>query len=167
MELNQAIHEKLETFNHKPFQKREAAGHPALQRKGCFCCPLSGLTPFETGQSGKVATVQYNYHISVERMNYSVPYEYIKRQVDVRLTRATVEIFFSGTRIASHLRLHGRPNQCGLCAAGRHGSAHRPGTGCTARRRAGIPFSPTSFVVKRETRTHLRASTSGVNCIRL
>ena len=38
-------------------------------------------------------------------------YEYIKQQVDVRLTRTTVEIFFAGTRIASHLRLHGRPNQ--------------------------------------------------------
>ena len=59
----------------------------------------------------KVATVQYNYHISVERMNYSVPYEYIKQRVDVRLTRTTVEIFFAGTRIASHLRLQGRPNQ--------------------------------------------------------
>ena len=44
-------------------------------------------------------------------MNYSVPYEYIKQQVDVRLTRTTVEIFFAGTRIASHLRVHGRPNQ--------------------------------------------------------
>ena len=29
----------------------------------------------------------------------------------MRLTRTTVEIFFAGTRIASHLRLHGRPNQ--------------------------------------------------------
>ena len=66
--------------------------------------------PFELAV-WKVATVQYNYHISVERMNYSVPYEYIKQQVDVRLTRTTVEIFFAGTRIASHLRLHGRPNQ--------------------------------------------------------
>jgi hypothetical protein len=44
-------------------------------------------------------------------MNYSVPYEYIKQQVDVRLTRCTVEIFFGGTRIASHPRLLGRPNQ--------------------------------------------------------
>lgn len=44
-------------------------------------------------------------------MNYSVPYEYIKQKVDVRLTRTTVEVFFSGARIASHLRLHGRPNQ--------------------------------------------------------
>lgn len=40
-----------------------------------------------------------------------MPYKYIKQQVDVRLTRAMVEIFFSATHIASHLRLHGCPNQ--------------------------------------------------------
>ncbi len=45
------------------------------------------------------------------RQNYSVPYEYIKQRVDVRLTRSAVEVFFEGTRIASHLRLYGRPNQ--------------------------------------------------------
>ena len=38
MELNEAIHEKLETFNHKSFQKREAAGQLVLRRRNCFCC---------------------------------------------------------------------------------------------------------------------------------
>lgn len=44
-------------------------------------------------------------------MNYSVPFEYIKQKVDVRLTRATVEVFFGGNRICSHPRLYGRFNQ--------------------------------------------------------
>ena len=52
-----------------------------------------------------------NYHISVERMNYSVPFEYIKQKVDVRLTRSTVEVFYGGNRICSHPRLYGRFNQ--------------------------------------------------------
>ena len=108
-ELEQAIHEKLETFNHKPFQKREGSRAACFAEEKLFLLPLPAM-PFELAV-WKVATVQYNYHISVERMNYSVPYEYIKQQVDVRLTRTTVEIFFAGTRIASHLRLHGRPNQ--------------------------------------------------------
>ena len=108
-ELNQAIREKLETFNHKPFQKREGSRAAWFAEEKLFLQPLPAA-PFELAV-WKVATVQYNYHISVERMNYSVPYEYIKQQVDVRLTRTTVEIFFAGTRIASHLRLHGRPNQ--------------------------------------------------------
>ena len=66
--------------------------------------------PFELAV-WKVATVQYNYHISVERMNYSVPYEYIKQRVDVRLTRPPWRSFLPVPRIASHLRLQGRPNQ--------------------------------------------------------
>ena len=107
--LNEAIHEKLETFNHKSFQKREGSRAACFAEEKLFLLPLPAM-PFELAV-WKVATVQYNYHISVERMNYSVPYEYIKQQVDVRLTRTTVEIFFAGTRIASHLRLHGRPNQ--------------------------------------------------------
>jgi hypothetical protein len=59
----------------------------------------------------KVATVQFNYHISIEGQNYSVPFEYIKRKVDVRLTRNTVEVLCDSDRICSHKRLYGRPNQ--------------------------------------------------------
>jgi len=55
--------------------------------------------------------VQYNYHISVDGQNYSVPFEYIKRKVDVRLTKNTVEVFSEGERICSHARLYGRANQ--------------------------------------------------------
>jgi len=35
----------------------------------------------------KTATVQFNYHISVDGMLYSVPYEYIKKKVDGYCTR--------------------------------------------------------------------------------
>ena len=60
------------------------------------------LRPFELA-TWKVATVGPNYHISVEKMNYSVPYEYIRQKVDVRITRNTVEVFFGGNRICSHI----------------------------------------------------------------
>ena len=108
-ELNTAIQEKLAAFNSKPFQKKDGSRATLFQEEQVFLLPLPP-TPFELAV-WKVATVQYNYHVSVDRMNYSVPYEYIKQQVDVRLTRSAVEIFFGGTRIASHPRLLGRPNQ--------------------------------------------------------
>lgn len=108
-ELNMAIQEKLDAFNRKPFQKKEGSRATLFQEEQLFLLPLPP-TPFELAV-WKVATVQYNYHVSVDRMNYSVPYEYIKQQVDVRLTRSAVEVFFGGTRIASHARLLGRPNQ--------------------------------------------------------
>lgn len=121
--MNWAIHEKLDVFNHKPFQKRPGGRSSCFGEEKLFLLPLPSQ-PFKLAV-WKVATVQYNYHISVERTNYSVPYEYIKRQEDVRLTRTTVEIFFSGSRIASHLRLHGRPNQYSTV------EEHMPPTGPT------------------------------------
>ncbi len=108
-ELNEAIAEKLYEFNHKPFQKKDGSRAELFRDERLFLQPLPSV-PFELAV-WKVAVVQYNYHISVDKQNYSVPYEYIKRKADVRLTRFTVEIFFEGRRIASHPRLYGRPNQ--------------------------------------------------------
>ena len=53
----------------------------------------------------------FSFHISVDGMLYSVPYEYIKRKVDVRVTDTIIEIFYNHNRIASHRRLYGRKGQ--------------------------------------------------------
>ena len=109
LELNAAIGERLEAFNHKPFQKREGSRASSFAEEKAFLRPLPPR-PFELA-TWKMATVGPNYHVAVERMNYSVPFEYIKQKVDIRLTRATVEVFFEGNRICSHPRLYGRFNQ--------------------------------------------------------
>ena len=44
-------------------------------------------------------------------MLYSVPYEYIKRKVDVRVTASRVEVFYDQRSIASHRKLAGRKGQ--------------------------------------------------------
>ena len=67
-------------------------------------------TSYELAQ-WKQATVQFNYHISFAGTLYLVPYEYIKRKVDVRVTDKTIEIFYNHNRIASHRRLYGRKEQ--------------------------------------------------------
>ena len=108
-ELNEAVWDRLYGFNHKPFQKKNGSRASAFEEEKIFLLPLPGH-PFELA-TWRIATVQYNYHISVDTQNYSCPYEYIKQKVDVRMTRSTVEIFFDGNRIASHPRLYGRPNQ--------------------------------------------------------
>jgi transposase len=109
-ELNQAIFEKLEAFNSKPFQKKEGSRLSVfLEQEKAFLLPLP-KTAYELA-TWKIATVQINYHIAVDKMNYSVPYEYIKRQVDVRMTRQVIEVFFNNHRICSHPRLYGYPGQ--------------------------------------------------------
>ena len=55
--------------------------------------------------------VQPNYHIQIERMYYSVPYEYIQSEVHVRLSKELIEVYFNDSRIASHKRLTGRVGQ--------------------------------------------------------
>lgn len=109
LELNEAIWERLEAFNSKPFQKKDGSRASCFAEEKPFLRPLPPR-PFELA-TWKTATVGPNYHISVERMNYSVPFEYIKQKVDVRITRGTVEVFFGGNRICSHPRLYSKLNQ--------------------------------------------------------
>ena len=110
IELNQAIKERLKVLNAHEYQKKEGS------RAGIFLAeerPLLAPLPatrFELA-TWKQATVQFNYHIAVDKMYYSVPYQYIKTKVDVRLTEHMVEIFYNHERIASHRRLTGRPGQ--------------------------------------------------------
>ena len=68
------------------------------------------LTPFELCSYLK-AKVNIDYHISVDRMNYSVPYGYVGQYVDVKLSDERLVIFYKGTIIAEHKRLKGRKNQ--------------------------------------------------------
>jgi hypothetical protein len=108
-ELNEAMWQKLTDFNRKSFQKKPGNRESAFAEERPFLIPLPPK-PFELS-TWKIATVQLNYHIACDKMNYSVPYEYIKYKVDVRLTQSMVEIFYQGRRIASHKRLYGHPGQ--------------------------------------------------------
>ena len=109
-ELNAAIKEKLEAYNARKFQKKECSRLSLfLGEEKPLLAPLPA-TPFEIAE-WKLATVQFNYHIAVDKMYYSVPYQYIKNKVDVRVTSTTIEVFYNHERIASHRRLYGRPGQ--------------------------------------------------------
>ena len=109
-ELNKEIRYRLDAFNRKTFQKKEGSRYSVyLKDEKPFLTPLPSA-PYELAQ-WKQATVQFNYHISVDKMQYSVPYEYIKQKVDVRMTRSVIEVFYHNTRICSHKRLYGAPGQ--------------------------------------------------------
>jgi transposase len=110
IELNQAILDKLDIFNSNPFQKKTGSRLSIfLEEEKSALQPLPASS-YELAM-WKIATVQFNYHITIEKMHYSVPYEYIKHQVDVRITRQVIEVFFNSHRICSHPRLHGREGQ--------------------------------------------------------
>lgn len=102
-ELNEAIKPLLEELNKKPFQK----------------LPGSRLSQFETLEKPvlkplpqapyafaewKKAKPGIDYHVVLDGHYYSVPYSFIQKDLDVRFTSNTVEIFYKNKRIASHIR---------------------------------------------------------------
>ena len=60
-------------------------------------------TPYVFG-AWRMAKVHRDYHIEVAGHRYSVPFVHARKQVDVRVTDRTVEVFLKGQRITSHLR---------------------------------------------------------------
>lgn len=66
-------------------------------------------SPYELAHWGR-ATVQPNCHIAFDRKFYSVPFEYLGEEVEIRATQLTVELFYHHQRIASHRRLWGKDN---------------------------------------------------------
>lgn len=109
-EANEKIKKCLDDFNNRPFQKRQGSrAEVFINEEKPFLRPLP-KEPYEYA-TWKKATVQYHYHISIDKMYYSVPYEYIKQKVDIRLTRNLVEVYYKHHRICSHKRLYGHPGQ--------------------------------------------------------
>jgi transposase len=102
-ELNKAIREKLPELNNRRFQKLnttrkilyETIDKPALK-------PLP-VHPYEYAE-WKKARVNIDYHIEIDHHYYSVPYQLVREQVDVRLTATTVEVLFKNRRVAAHKR---------------------------------------------------------------
>lgn len=102
-ELNQAIRAGLEELNTRPFQKLNATRQSlfeSLERPALRPLPV---TLFEYAD-WKKALVGNDYHVELERHYYSVPYTYARRKVEIRYTAKTVEVYWRGERIASHVR---------------------------------------------------------------
>lgn len=106
-ELNQAIRELLQELNEKPFQKLEGSRRTLFETIDKPA--LKPLPPrrFEFA-TWKKARVNIDYHVEVDHNYYSVPYQLVKREVDVRLTATTVEVLHKGQRVASHVRSYRR-----------------------------------------------------------
>jgi transposase len=101
--LNEAIAQLLDQLNHRNFRKLEgnrAERFAKIDRPALRPLPEAAYTFAEW----KKARVNIDYHIEIQRHYYSVPYSLLHREVDVRYTAMTIEIFHRGQRVASHVR---------------------------------------------------------------
>lgn len=103
-EVQKAVAERLEFINTKSFQKRPGCRREAyLAEEKEFMLPLPKY-PYEPSV-WKQQTVGNDYLISDGLNKYSVPFDLIGEQVQIRLTRDLVEVYFKGSRMTSHKRL--------------------------------------------------------------
>ena len=102
-EMNQAIQECLQRLNSRKMRHLgksraelwESLDRPALK-------PLPSVR-YEFADWAK-PRVNIDYHVEYDRHYYSAPYRLIQERVDLRATAETIELFFKGHRIASHVR---------------------------------------------------------------
>jgi transposase len=103
-EVQEAVAERLELINSKPFQNRPGCRREAfLAEESEYMLPLPKL-PYEPSV-WKQQTVGSDYLISDGLNKYSVPFDLIGEPVQIRITRDLVEVYFKGSRMTSHRRL--------------------------------------------------------------
>jgi transposase len=106
-ELNQAIGELLDELNARPFQKLEGSRQSAFEALDKPALkPLPALR-YELAER-KTRRVNIDYHVEYDGRYYSVPYDRVHAEVEVRATATLVEILQAGERIASHPRSYDR-----------------------------------------------------------
>jgi transposase len=102
-EANAAVAPLLRRFNEHPFKKLPGCRRQVWeQMERPVLRPLTERR-YELGE-WKSAGVNVDYHVELDGHYYSVPYRLIKERVAVRYTRASVEVFHRGQRVAVHGR---------------------------------------------------------------
>ncbi len=132
-DLNRAIRLLLEDLNSRPFKKlpgNRRSQFDALDRPALRALPTIAYEYAEW----KRARVSIDYHIEVDRHFYSVPSALVRREVEVRLSASTVEIFHASQRVASHVR------------SAKHGSHTTESAHMPAAHRAHLEWTPGRFL---------------------
>ena len=104
-ELREAIAPLLAALNERPFDKTEGSRRSWFEDLDRPALSPLPARPYEYAEWRK-ARVNIDYHVQADGRLYSVPHALLRREVDVRLSATTVEIFHKHRRVAAHLRVH-------------------------------------------------------------
>ena len=108
--LNAAIRVLLDELNDRPMKKlgvSRRALYEQVDRPALRSLPTARYVLAHW----KLCRANIDYHVEVERHVYSVPFQLVREQVEVRYTTNTVEIFYRGKRLTSHRRRYdGQPS---------------------------------------------------------
>ena len=102
-EINEAIGELLERLNSRKFKAINSTRSELFEKldmPALRTLPASRYCFAEW----KTAKVNIDYHISVAKHFYSVPYQLVGKQLDIRLSATTIEVLHQNRRVATHIR---------------------------------------------------------------
>lgn len=102
-DINRAIDELLKRYNETPFQKMPGSRRSLFEQLEKAALRPLPAQAYEYAHWQK-ARVNIDYHAAVEGHFYSVPYQLVKQEIEVRITTTMVECFHKNKRVASHLR---------------------------------------------------------------
>jgi len=105
--LNERIAELLEELDTRPMRVYGASRRELFERLDRLALRALPAERFTYAQ-WKLARVNIDYHIDVDRHFYSAPHRLVGEQVEARVSATTVEVFHRGLRVASHRRSHVR-----------------------------------------------------------
>lgn len=103
-ELNSAIAQLLEAVN-----EREMKDYGASRRELFESIEKESLNPLPSTRFKatvwKIAKVNIDYHVEVERRYYSVPYQLRGEEVEVQITEKSLSIFHNNKQVSVHPRV--------------------------------------------------------------
>ena len=103
-DLAEAFYTELKALNSQPFQKLPGSRRSVFLETEQHELIKLPSRRYEYAQF-KQAKAGFDYHVALDKAHYySVPYQYAGKQVFIRATLRTVEVFCDGERIACHIR---------------------------------------------------------------
>lgn len=102
-DINAAIAPLLTEYNEKEFQQLSGSRFSEFTRIDKPALKPLPMYAYEYAEWKKVRAGM-DYHIALEHHYYSVPYRYIKHELDLRITGTLVQCFYRGKLIAVHAR---------------------------------------------------------------
>lgn len=100
-EINAAISPRLAAFNRQSFHKMKTSRCELFETIDKPALKSLPEQPYQYAE-WKCAKINIDYHFVLHDHYYSVPYQYIHKSVEIRVSSQTVECFYQGKRIAAH-----------------------------------------------------------------
>lgn len=102
-QLNQSIRDRLTLLNGKRMKGYGLSRQELFEQVDQTQLKPLPEHPFVLAE-WKQAKVNLDYHLEIERHYYSVPYWFVGRRVNIKLSQHLVEVFYEGQRIVVHER---------------------------------------------------------------